>query len=457
MIHPYIKRKIDARNGIPYKMNDPVLEEIVGRTYGVPIFQEQIMQLAIKKADFTAGEADQLRRSLGQIRSAGDVLSVTARLHERLIANGVTPAYATELLGYVKGYSHYGFPESHAASFAMISYKSAYLKCHYPAQFLCGLINSQPMGFYPVDTLVNCAKRAGVTVLPIHPLISKWDATMEEVLENDKPENGTPESGSTPKKTLAVRMGFRNLRQLNRESYEVMELEREQKPFTDLLDFVQRTRFSREVIELLSLADAFSCFGLDQRHTLWTSIEHQSLFDRAETDQLPLFTDTKKIDLHSVKQTFQEMTLYEQMIAQYHAMGFSIKGNLMHAIRHDHPRLPKATSQTLRETRADQYLTVVGILMVIQRPPTAKGTCFITLEDEFGSMDVILRPKVFEEFRSVISSSRVLQLSGRVQVAGEAHTMMITHVMVPDLSHSIRAKNVYHGMHPRELKMDFVE
>jgi len=456
MIHPYIKRKEAERRGIPYQLNDPILERILGRTYGVPIFQEQIMQLAIEKAGFSPGEADQLRRSLGLIRAAGDVQRVSQRLRQGLIDHGVSAAYADELLGYVKGYSHYGFPESHAASFASISYKSAYLKRHYPAEFLCGLINSQPMGFYPVDTLVNAAKREGVKVLPIHPQFSDWDAKMEGGAQTGLP--------------LAVRMGFRNVRGLSREGFAVCEHERTRKPFTDLLDFVQRSRFSREVIESLSLADAFACFGLDPRHTLWEAIEHQTLFDRHEQAQLPLFSHEEAAPSLSAPSPrtpspsalsleriplFSSMTLYEAMMAQYQAMGYSIHGNLMRGLRAENPKLPRATSETLRQARNGYTLTLSGILMVIQRPPTAKGTCFLTLEDEFGSIDAVLSSEVFERDRNTISNHRILQLTGRVQVAGTAHTLRVSRVNAPQLTHSIRGKNVYHGMHPRELKMDF--
>jgi len=438
MIHPYIKRKEAERRGIPYRLNDPILERILGRTYGVPIFQEQIMQLAIEKAGFSPGEADQLRRSLGLIRAAGDVQRVSQRLRQGLIDNGVSETYADELLGYVKGYSHYGFPESHAASFASISYKSAYLKRHYPAEFLCGLINSQPMGFYPVDTLVNAAKREGVKVLPIHPQFSDWDAKLEN-------------SG--------VRMGFRNVRGLSHEAFAACERERARKPFADLLDFVQRSRFSREVIEALSLADAFACFGLDQRHTLWEAIEHQTLFDRHEQAQLPLFTHEEAVAKAPSRldhvPLFSSMTLYESMMAQYRAMGYSIHGNLMRGLRAENPKLPRATSETLRRALNGRTLTLSGIMMVIQRPPTAKGTCFLTLEDEFGSIDAVLSSEVFERDRNTISNHRILQLTGRVQVAGTAHTLRVSRVSAPPLTHSIRGKNVYHGMHPRELKMDF--
>jgi error-prone DNA polymerase len=427
MVRPYVERREMERRGTPYRVPDPDLEPILGRTYGVPIFQEQIMKLAIVKAGFTPGEADRLRRALAAYRSAEAVEAVGKTLYERLVQNGTPRAYAEELLGYVKGYAHYGFPESHAASFALIAYKSAYLKRKHPAEFLCGLINSQPMGFYPIDTLINDAKRNGVVVLPVDPNFSDWDAKME---------NGR------------VRMGFRNIHRIRKEQIEALVAERALRPFSDLLDLIQRARLSREVVEGMALADVFRCFGLDQRHTLWKSIEFQAFFESESSEQLPLFQEVREEQKEGL---FAKMSLREEICADYQVMGYSLRGNIMRALRQELGRfLPKTTSQSVKKLRHNEPISVSGVLMVLQRPPSAKGVAFMTLEDEFGSMDVTFKPEVFESHEALIRENRFLTVTGVVQNLGQSRSILAQSVvLIPVEEKSVRS--IQAGAHPREL------
>ncbi len=345
----------------------------------------------------------------------------------------------------MKGYAHYGFPESHAASFAHIAYTSAYLKKHHPAEFLCALINSQPMGFYAIDTLINEAKRNGVIVRPIHPNLSDWDAKME---------------GSR-----TVRMGFRNVRQIRQSDiqwmsagnerelqekdystkisaaelnshFQSIEVERKKAPFSGLQDFMHRTRFSRNVIELMAMANVFAEFGQDQRHTLWESLKVQSLLGKKSKScpaQLSLFTKDSATNFKN--DLFKEMTLFEEISADYKALGYSIHGNAMAALRKTCPSLPKLNSAQTKTLRHGQPTEFAGILTVLQRPPTAKGVAFLTLEDEVGSLDFILKKETYERFEGVIRNHRFLNIQGKIQRTGTGISILVQKVL------SFRANN----------------
>jgi error-prone DNA polymerase len=404
MKNPYIQRREDARRGKPYRFEDPVTEKILGRTFGVPIFQEQVMKLAIEKAGFTPGEADQLRRAIAAWRSAEAVDSLSTRFYQGLIQGGMSEARAQELFGYMKGFSAYGFPESHSASFAILSYLSAWLKHYHPAELLIGLLNSQPMGFYPVDVLVNDAIRHGVQVLPAHPNRSQWDSTRE-----------APQT---------VRMGFRNIRGIRRESFEQMIAERKQAQFNSIHDFLKRTHFSKDVIETMALADVFTCFGLDQRHSFWKSIELRNLFEQRNEAQLSLFSQT---DWRPITQEpiFKSMSLSQEIREDYQGLGYSLRGNLMTSIRSENPNLPKTTSQEIKKLPHGAFATYAGVLLILQRPPTSKGVAFITLEDEVGSVDLVLFKNVFEEFSQIIQNSKILVVQGRIERRGQSVSMLV--------------------------------
>jgi error-prone DNA polymerase len=318
MVHPYLKGRAEERAGRKWIHPDPIMQSIVGRTYGVPIFQEQVMKLAYLKAGFDDGEVDQLRRSLSAFRSSENVDTMSEKLYHGLIANGMSVPETQQMFLHMKGFAHYGFPESHSASYAMITYKSCYLKCHHPAEFFCAIINSQPFGFYSVDYLTQSYRRNGVVVLPIHPNISMWDATMEK--------------GS-------VRMGFRDVVKIREEDVKVLIQERDQRPFSDLLDFVQRSRLPRTVIENMALAGLFECFGLSRRDTFWSTVDFQSLFDRSMTEQLPLFAELDRA-VKTPQTKFRAMSLFDEILADHEAFGYSLHGNIMKAIRLEKIPLP---------------------------------------------------------------------------------------------------------------------
>lgn len=435
MIHVLLERREAARRGHPYKLPSPDLEPILGRTHGVPLFQEMVMSIALLKAGFTDKEANDLRRSIASVRSVEAVDIIGVRLRSGLMKSGLPPEWVEELCGYFKGFAAYNFPESHAASYAIIAYGSAYLKCHHPAEFLCALINSQPMGFYAIDTLINEAKRKGVKVLPINPNVSDWDAKMEG--------------------TKTVRMGFRNVRRIREDDVKgmstgnerelkdadfntkmtedelrghflVLEAERAAAPFCSLYDFIKRTKLSREVIELMAMASVFSCFGQDPRHTFWQSISYHGLFERSDSSQLSLFEQDPLIPHEGA--IFEDMTLFQTIAADYRALGYSVRGNLMTAIRKVTPTLPKTTSAMAKNFARGRDLHFAGILTTFQRPPTAKGVAFITLEDDEGSLDFIVQKEVYEKFAEVIRNNRFLEVKGQIQKVGTGVSVLVSEV-----------------------------
>ncbi len=406
MVQPYLKGLLNSRKGIFFKSGHQALDAILGRTFGVPIFQEQVMQISIEVGGFTPAEADQLRRSLGKQRSAQSVDAMGKKLYQALIDNNIPNDFADRLFNFVKGYAHYGFPESHAASYASIAYKSAYMKCHYPAELLVGLINSQPMGFYSVDTLINEAKRNGVIVLPIDPNISHWEALL-----------------TAPK---TVRMGFSNLRKVRKEDIKAMIQERKNQPFKSIEDFIARNRFGKDVLENLSFADVFSSFGLDRRHSFWQSVEFTQISGEKTGQQLSLFNENAKFS--QIPDQFQKMSLLEEIRIDYRKKGYSLHGNIMKGLRLEHPDLPKWTSLQLSHLPRGRSIQYAGVLMIIQRPPPAKGTAFITLEDEFGSVNLVLKSATFDKFQDLITGSRFLIVSGVVQKKGLGTSLLVSAV-----------------------------
>jgi error-prone DNA polymerase len=405
---PYIQRREDAKRGKPYRFEDPVTEKILGRTYGVPIFQEQIMRLAIEKAGFSGGEADQLRRAIAAWRSADSVDALSKRFYQGLLAGGMSEALATELFSYLKGFSAYGFPESHSASFAILSYLSAWLKFYHPAALLVGLLNSQPMGFYPIDVLIQDAIRHGVAVLPLDPNESQWDTRLID-----------------PK---TVRMGFSTVKGIHRKDIQAMIHERGRGAFQSIHDFLRRTQFSKDAIQTLALSDGFRCFGLDPRHSFWKSLELGSLLHGKKEEQLSLFHGPEWSSPQPGEQPrkiFDEMTLAEGILQDYRGLGYSLRGNLMKAMRSEYPSLPSLMSPRLKALRHGTWVKYAGWILVLQRPPTAKGVAFITLEDEMGSVDLVLFQSIYQQFETLIRTTRLLIVEGRVERRAKSVSLVV--------------------------------
>jgi len=327
---------------------------------------------------------------------------MATKLYEGLIKNGVPKLYADELFSYMKGYAHYGFPESHAASYALIAYKSAYLKCHYPAEFICGLINSQPMGFYPVHTLINDAKRKGVKFLPIHPNLSQWDATIADV--------------------MTVRMGFRDLEGANVEDVKDMITERNLKAFTSTEDFISRTRFKKNAIVTMAMANIFSYFGTDRRHSFWDSLDFHPLSESNDALQPSLFDEA--VPHQNSKGLFRMMSLLEEITWDYKTTGYSLLGNIMKGVRVENSALPPLRSIEIRKFKKGRIFLFAGVKSVLQRPPPAKGTAFLTMEDDEGYLDFIIPKNIYEKFSKILENYHFYIVEGRVQVEGKAFTII---------------------------------
>ncbi len=428
MVRPYIQRRALKRRGAwETKLGNAALDKILDRTLGIPIFQEQIMQISIDVAGFTSSEADQLRRSLLLQRSANSVNVMGEKLRKALEKAGISQKFANDLFEYVKGYAHYGFPESHAASYASLAYKSAYMKCHYPAELVVALINSQPMGFYSIDTLMNEARRNGVTFLPIDPHLSVWETT----LEGEK----------------TVRMGFSHIKKIRKEDVEHLIAEREKGDFHSLNDFIFRNHFNKDVLENLALANTFEIFGLDRRHSYWQSIEFGKLVQEKNSEQMMLFNETT--ELKAREDLFADMTYLEKVTTDYRKLGYSNNGHLMKALRSEIKDLPSITSVQVKKMMKGKLLRYAGILTVMQRPPPAKGTGFITLEDEFGSVDTVLKNDVFEKYKPVLFNSKFLIIEGRIQKKGLGTTVLVTHVS--SFAQRELKKPIMNGASPRGL------
>lgn len=393
MVHPYLRRRRGEESS---QSPDPRLEPILSRTLGVPLFQEQVMKMAIHLAGFTPGEADELRRAIGAWRSSGSIEKMGKRLVEGLIKSGLSQEFVERIFKQIQGFSEYGFPESHAASFALLAYISSYLKCHYPAEFTCALINSQPMGFYSNHTLIETAKRHGVVILPVQPNLSEWDCTLEGE---------------------ALRIGWRVVQGLGEADACLLVEEREKRPFLSLPDFLARTHLRLNVLSTLAIGDAFTCFGLSQREALW-----EILACRA---QAPIFSG---LGTGEQMNLFQPLTDYQAIRWDFSSYGLSARGHPIQAIRKLLSQFPPTTTDTARRAPHGRVTRVAGMVIARQRPQTGKGTVFATLEDEFGVVDLILHAGIYEKYESVFVSEPFLVASGQIQRDKEAVNLIVRDV-----------------------------
>ncbi len=432
MSRAYLKGRALAKRGIHFNSGNSKMNAILGRTHGVAMFPDQIMQIAMDVCGMTSTDADKLRRALGQERSAGTLESEGIKLYNAMLKAGIKEPLAQDILKRTSGFASYGFPEAHAASYGALAYKSVYLKAHYPAEFLCALINSQPMGFYRIDFLINEAKRnSGVQVLPAHPLNSDWDAKMEGV--------------------KTIRMGFRDIAKARKETVVDMMNERHKKPFDSIEDFIARTDFDKAVLNNLTIAGAFECYGVDRRHSFWKSLEFKNLMGKKrEGLQFSFFDENYRVEDQPL--VFDKMTELEEAIIDYRTQGYSLKGSLMQQLRLEVPHLPPTNSKIIKTLKNKSLISCAGIILADQRPPPAKGFGFITLEDEFGTIDLVLRPDIYDKYKTTFRSSRFLIVQGEIQRLGDHITIKAEHI--ESFSHIEKVRS--HQPHPRMLdKLDW--
>jgi len=383
MIHPFLRR----RSGMePVTYPHPKLKPILERTLGVPLFQEQGMRMAIEAAGFSPGEADRLRRAMGHKRSHERMREIYPRLVRGMVENGIDKEAAEQLFHMLEGFADYGFPESHAASFALLAYASAYVKCRYPAIFGAAILNVQPMGFYSTEVLVNDAKRHGVVVEPVEVNASEYWSHVDE-------------SG-------ALRLGFHLIRGLGEAQQERLQKAVEAGPFANLLDFAQRTKLEKEAIENLAVAGAFAPWFKSRREAMWAL---RGLDERETRGELGRMMDIEEPDA-----TFKALTPPQETTFDLWSTGVTA----VQPVAHFRPMLQKngvLSAARLREMPHNCVCKAGGMVITRQRPGTAKGFVFLTLEDETGLVNVIVRPDVYEKHRRTIRQSMTLIIEGQLQ------------------------------------------
>ncbi len=388
MVHPFIRRR-QGLEQVEFPSDE--LREVLGRTLGVPLFQEQAMRIAIVAAGFTAEEADRLRRSLATFRKTGTISSFRERFIEGMASRGYDRAFAERCFGQIEGFGEYGFPESHAASFALLVYASAWLKRHHPAAFACALLNSQPMGFYAPAQIVRDAREHGVEVRPVCVNRSYWDCTLEPSAQGG----------------LALRLGFRQVKGLKEEDGQWISAARGN-GYPDIEALWRRAGIGRAAVTRLANADAFAPSGIARREALWEA--------RALTGDAPLPLFPEGEGLAEVPAALPAPSLGEAVVEDYRSLRLSLRAHPLALLRGQ-----LAGSRTAAQVGAvphESRITATGLVITRQRPGTASGVIFITLEDETGVVNVIVWPKTYERFRRAVIAGRLLRVTGKLQREG---------------------------------------
>ncbi len=390
-VRPYTRRRLGLEE---VEFADPRLEPILRRTYGIPIFQEQAMAISMALGGFSAAEADELRRAMGHRRKLPRLHAALKRLEARMAANGVSAEAAEEIVEDLHSFANYGFPESHAWSFALIAYATAYLKAHYPAEFLMAILNAWPMGFYPPATLVHEARRNGVVARPPCLRHGQWECT----LEPPEPGQRAPAAPAHP----AVRIGWKHIRGLGEAARGRLQGAAAQGPFTAVADVVRRASLSRADALHLARAGAFEAFEPGRRRAAWEAL-------RAAGDTLPL-APARHLPLDP-----REMEDRELVFLDYLATGICTDGHPMEHVRPrllDHGVVGSADFETLPD---GSPVVMAGLVVARQHPATAKGTVFLLLEDEHGFINLIVPPPVYQRYRETIHHSPFLLVQGRFE------------------------------------------
>ncbi|WP_061937997.1 error-prone DNA polymerase [Aureimonas sp. AU22] len=409
MVHPYLRRRMGLE---PVDYPKEELRDILQRTCGVPLFQEQVMRIAMVAGGFSGAEADSLRRAMATFKRTGQVKDFGERMIGGMVANGYTQDFAERCFSQIEGFAGYGFPESHAASFALLVYASAFIKCHYPDVFCAAILNAQPMGFYAPAQLVRDAREHGVAVRPVCVNASRWDSTLEEAVF--EPRDVFPrhrEAAAAIRTRHAVRLGFRQVKGLSETELQRLVWVRDTSgPFDSVRDLWRRTGLPRRAIERLADADAFAGLGLARRDALWAA---QALGEGA-AERLPLFEGLGEV-MPEPEVFLPSMPLGEAVVNDYRFLSLSLKAHPVSFLREDLSARGIAPTQTLETLRSGRRASVAGLVLVRQRPGSAKGVIFMTVEDETGVANIVVWTKVFEQFRPVVLGARLVRVSGRVQ------------------------------------------
>lgn len=411
MVHPYLRRR-NGEEAIDYPSKE--LEDILGRTLGVPLFQEQAMKIAIVAAGFTPAEADGLRRSMATFKAKGLVTQYEKKMVEGMIKNGYTEEYARRVFKQLEGFGSYGFPESHAASFALLVYVSSWIKCYYPEIFAAALLNSMPMGFYQPAQIVIDAQKHSVQVRPVDVNLSSWDNVLEE------------KAG----KYHALRLGFRQVKGL-READMWILLSVRTRHFKSISE-IRDAGVPQAALEKLADADAFRSMGMDRRKAMW---EASALSDRP----VGLFSGQDSQSEYEPQVELPKMSASEHVVQDYASTSLSLKAHPVSFVREKLLAQHAVTTGNLSQYRDGMIVRVAGLVLVRQRPGTAGGVCFITIEDETGFANLVVFQNLFETYRKEILRARLLMVEGKLQREGE-----VTHVIVRrcfDMSYLLREMN----------------
>ena len=458
MVHPYLRRRCGEE--VPEYPSEAI-RQVLHKTLGVPLFQEQAMRLAVVAAGFTPGEADQLRRAMGAWRKTGVIEKFRVKLMEGMKANGLPDKFAEQVFNQIKGFGEYGFPESHAASFALLVYVSAWLKRYYPAAFCASLINSQPMGFYAPAQLIRDARDHGVEVLPADVNESGWDCGLQSGVRGQGSGDRGQETGAegfeisnlrfenpetkqdvaNPQSQISnlksqiptlpsqisnfksqiclspahspqppapsLRLGLRLISGLPEAAARAIEEARKTLRFTSLDDFVRRTGLSQPIVAKLAEGDCFGSLELDRRKALWHALGQEK-----RKQPRPLFADLEEEERVA---DLPVMSLAEQVFADYRTSGLSLKAHPISFFRQELEQLKATPAKKLLEMPDGRFLRVAGIILLRQRPSTAKGITFVTLEDESGIVNLVVKQQIWEQFYTVARQSSAWLAHGRLE------------------------------------------
>jgi len=429
MVHPYLRRR-EGKEAVVYPK--PELEAVLGKTLGVPLFQEQAMRVAIECAGFTAGEADQLRRAMATFKHTGGVSQFGQKLIDGMVAHGYERDFAERTFRQLEGFGSYGFPESHAASFALIAYASSWVKCWHPDVFCCALLNAQPMGFYAPAQIVRDAEMHGVEIRPVCVNASRWDCTLEPQDRDDG--------------RFAVRLGLRMVKGFaNAEAARMVSCRGEQ-PFRSVDDLWRRAGIPSATLVELAEADAFRpSMGLARREALWAI---KALRD----EPLPLFAAAAAREAVPVAEQIEPsvplrpMTAGSEVVEDYSHVGLTLRDHPVAFLRADLTRRRIITCAEAAASRDRRWVDIAGLVLVRQRPGSAKGVMFITIEDETSVANLVVWTKVFEQFRRNVLGAGMIGVRGRVQREGEVVHIVAHHLA--DLSAELASVGSRDGAFP---------
>ena len=389
MVHPYLRRR-NGEEAVDYPSDE--VKGVLQRTLGVPIFQEQVMQLAVVAAGFTPGEADHLRRAMAAWKRRGGLGPFEEKLVNGMRERGYTEEFAKQIFQQILGFGEYGFPESHSASFALLVYVSSWLKCHEPAAFTCALLNSQPMGFYSASQLVQDARRHGVTVRPVDINRSDWDCSLE-----------ADESGAA-----VLRLGLRMVKGLSEESGQRIAAERERAGYTQVQQLLERIGLDRRELGALASAGALRSLAGDRHRARWAV---------AGAEQpMPLFPSMERFEAAPL---LRKPTEGQDIVADYRTTGLSLERHPLCLLRRHLDRYRYVRAEQLPAMHNGQKVNVAGLVITKQRPGTASGVTFVTLEDETGQVNLVLWKQVAERYRAALLNARLLGIDGELQIDGK--------------------------------------